>query len=144
MQTIKAFLSYIFSPSPGPQFNFYIPFIILVAILFITTIAFSVIYKNKKKEDFAFKRLFAKTSKRLLWLSFIFLFITAARYENIPYFSMRLWMYLALLLLGFFLYKTITVFKNDYPREKENVEHKMAVNKKKGTESRYLPHKNKR
>ena len=127
MEFIKSIAQYLFSRNPGVQFKFYIPLIILIGLLFLCAIAFSVIYKNKKKTDFAFKHYFKKT---------------AGRYENIPYFSMRIFMYLSLLILVYFIYKTVKTFIKDYPREKQNVQSRIGVNEHK--ELQYLPNKKKR
>lgn len=138
---MTSFFSYIFSTLPGTEFKFKIPMLILAIALLGGAMAFSVVYKNRKKTDFAFKRLFAKTTKRLTMFGFLFLFLLAVRHENIPYFSMRLWVYISLLLLAYFAYKTIKAYKKDYPREKENVHNNLAVHKKKAAVNRYLPNK---
>lgn len=141
---MKSIISNVFSTLPGAQFKYYIPMLILVFALIIGGVVFSIIYKKKKKEDFAFKRLFAKTSKRLILFGILFLVLTMVRYENIPYFSMRLWLYSSILLFVYFAYKTITVYYKDYPREKSNVHNNMAIHKKKVVKNNYLPNKKQR
>ncbi|MBD3361125.1 hypothetical protein GF366_04990 [Candidatus Peregrinibacteria bacterium] len=137
------FLKYFFTPAPGATIKFYLPISILAAILILGSIAFSILYKKRKKEDFAFKRLFKKTSGRARAFGILFIVLIAVRYENIPYFSMRIWMYLLLLILAYFVYKYIKIYKVDYPREKENVKFKQQ--KKSGKkENRYLPDKKKK
>lgn len=141
MAFIKNFFNYLFSANPGVNFRYYVPLIILVALLIGGSIALSVIYKKKRKDDFAFKRLFKKTSNRLLLFGILFLFLVLVRYENIPYFSMRIWLYLSLLLLAYFLYRTLRVYRVDYPREKHNAAPKITTHKE---EKQYLPNKKKR
>lgn len=143
MNTISSLFYYFLSPNPGSQFKFYIPMIILVALLIIGGIVFSVIYKKRKKKDLAFKKLFQKTATRSVLLGILFLVLTLVRYESIPYFSMRIWLYLSFLLLLFFLYTTIKTFKVKYPKEKENLEKRSHHMKKRETEKRYLPNKKK-
>jgi L-asparagine transporter-like permease len=144
MQSIKSFFFYLFYPLPGSQFKFYIPLLILALLLIVGGVIFSALYKNRKKTDFAFKRLFVKTSKRLVILGILFLLLVVVRYENIPYFSMRIWIYLSLFLLLFFAYKTAKTFKVEYPKEKENIMNKLGPITTKGEERRYTAKKNKR
>lgn len=117
------FLKYLFNPNPGTEFKFYIPLLILAAVLIIGAIALSIIYNHRKRQDFAFKRLFKRTSVYLLLLGLLFLFLIGVRFENIPYFSTRILLYISLLLLLYFLYKTIKTYKIDYHREKQNAHH---------------------
>ncbi len=144
MNTISSLFYYLLSPHPGSQFKFYIPMIILITILIIGGLAFSIIYKKRKKEDFAFKKLFQKTAARLILLGLLFLILTLVRYESIPYFSMRIWLYLSFLLLAFFLYSTIKTYKVKYPRERENLDIRMHSKKRKVSEKKYLPNKKRR
>lgn len=137
-------LSYFFSKNPGPQFNYYIPMIILLAILIIGGITLGQIYQSRKKYDFAFKRLFKKTAKRMILLGLLFGILTLTRYENIPYFSMRIWFYISFFLLGWFIYKTVKTYKIEYPKEKENVEKNTHVSSMKKEENKYLPNKKKK
>ncbi len=143
MKSISSFFFYLFYPLPGHQFKFYIPLLVLSFLLIVGGIIFSVFYKNKKKEDFALKRLFQKTSKRLVLLGLLFLFLVAVRYENIPYFSMRIWIYVSLGLLLFFFYKTIKTLKVDYPREKQNIENNLVGTRKKISKKTYTTKKKK-
>lgn len=142
MEKITTFLKNIFATDPGPNFKFYIPLIILAGILIVGAIAFSMFYEKKKKTDFAFKRLFAKTSRNLYLMDFLFLFLTAVRYENIPYFSMRLWLYLGLIGLLYMIYRFAKVYRTSYKLESEN----LAIRAEKTKESKakapkYLPNK---
>lgn len=135
-------LSYLFTSAPGAlaKFNLYVIGLGVFLILF--SIVFSYIYKKKKKEDFAFKRLFKGVNKVALIFGIILLLYAAVRYENIPYFSMRIWIYIALIILLYFVYKYIKKYKIDYPREKQNVQ--SITEKVKKEEMVYLPHKKKK
>ncbi|MEK7086131.1 MAG: hypothetical protein AAB953_03915 [Patescibacteria group bacterium] len=137
------FIKYLLSPNPGTAFKFYIPLAILIVVLIATAIAFSIIYNHRKKQDFAFKRLFKRTSTHLLLLGLLLLFLTGVRYENIPYFSTRILLYLSLLLLLYFLYKTIKTYRVDYPREKQNAHHVFSEQSS-GEIKKYSPSKKKR
>ena len=138
-----SFLTYLFSPEPGKDFLYYYPMLGLAATLIIGSIVASIIYKKRKKHDYAYKRLFKNLSTRLVTLGLIFIVLTAVRYENIPYFAMRLWIYLSLLLLAYFAYKYIKTARVDYPREKTNVKTNLRKVDTKKEENRYLPNKKK-
>lgn len=142
MNYITSTLKYFFNTTPGSEFSFYIPLIILAGILIIGSIVFSMVYSKKKKTDFAFKRLFKKLSSRFITIGIILLVLIALRYENIPYFSMRIWLYLLFLVFLYIIYKYIKTLKVDYPREKENV--KTLISKSSKETPRYLPSKKKR
>lgn len=138
MNSIKSMFYYFFAPVPGSQFKFYIPLIILIVVLIAGGIAFSIFYKKKKKEDLAFKRLFKNTSKRMILFGILFLVLIMSRYQRIPYFSMRILIYVALTALIFFTYKTVKTAKIDYP---ESISRKKS-NKK--TNKQYTATKKKR
>lgn len=143
MNYIKSLFVYLFKINPGSEFRYYIPIFVFIGLLFLGSIAFSIIYNKRKKTDFAFKRLFKKTPGRIFWIGFIVLLLTLIRYEAIPYLSMRIWLYLTLVIFLYFVYYTIKTYKIDYQREKANVEHMLhrSVSQK---ENKYLPHKKKR
>jgi len=135
-------MNYLFSKLPGTEFKFYIPLLILAGLLIVGGLIFGSIYKKKKKEDFAFKRIFKKLSKTAILMGILFGFLLLVRYEGIPYFSMRIWLYLSLLLLVFFIYRYFKKWRVDYPREKENVEYRRAASKSQKKEvPKYTTHK---
>lgn len=139
MEYLKNILKYFFAKYPGQNFGFYTEFIIFIAILIVGAIAFSIIYQKRKKYDFAFKRLFRKTASRLTLFALFFVLLIAVRYENIPYFAMRIFLYLAIVWFLYFVYKTVRAFQVDYPREKENAKINKPVAT--GPEKKYLPNK---
>jgi len=136
------FLKDLIDSTPGSEFSYYIPIIILSALLIIGSFVFSTIYKRKKKNDFAFKRLFKKVPRVMLIFGILYALILIFRYENIPYFSMRLWLYITTIVFLYFVYRYIKKFKVDYPKEKENV--RLNTKKPKKSENKYLPHKKKK
>lgn len=140
MEYIRSAVKYFFARNPGQNFEFYTEFIILIAALLVAAVAFSQIYRRRKKYDFAFKRIFGKVANRLTLLAILLTVLIIFRYENIPYFSMRILLYLAILLLLYFIYQTVKKFKVDYPREKQNISNKPAT----APENKYLPNKKKK
>ncbi len=136
MNTITSFLQYLFMPVPGPNFKFLIPMLVLAGILIAAGVTFSELYRRKRNEDFAFKRLFKKVSGRLVIFGVWFIFLVAVRFENIPYFAMRVWIYMSLLLLVYAFYHYLRIYFKVYPFERIN-----AQKKGPSIKSKYLPNK---
>lgn len=137
------FLKYLFNTNPGTEFKYYLPLGILIAILIVSSVAVSIIYDHKKHHDFAFKRLFKRTSLKLFLFGIFFLFLMGVRYENIPYFSMRIWLFLGLLVLAYLICKLVKTYFVEYQKEKLNAHH-TAVNNETREVKKYLPNKKKR
>jgi len=117
MEKISTFLKYLFDTTPGSDFSYYLPVIILAALLIVAGIAFMFIYNNKKKYDFAFKRMFKNTSRNLVLFGLLFLFLVGTRFENIPYFGMRFVLYIALLGLAYMLFGYVKTHTTTYKKE---------------------------
>jgi len=132
-------MSYIFNGIPGSAFGYYYEMIGLIVILLLASFALRNIYKRRAdNKDFIFKKMFRKTANRLTYFAIGIIFITLVRYENIPYFSMRLWMLLLLLgLLVFLGYQAYKYFKI-YPVERDKFESQPKVENAK---MKYLPNK---
>ncbi len=139
MENVKSFLYYFVDSTPGSQFTYQIPVIIIAAALIIGSIVFSGYYKKKKKSDFAFKRLFKHMPRNMMLMGILFVLLLIVRYENIPYFAMRLWLYLSLILLLYLVYRYVRIYTKVYPVEKLN-----AQPKSKKQEKKYLPNKKKK
>ncbi|MFA6992069.1 MAG: hypothetical protein WC269_02195 [Candidatus Gracilibacteria bacterium] len=144
MEKVTSILGYLFKAIPGSNFKYTIPVLVVAVLLILAGIVFGYIYNKKKKDDFAFKRLFKKTGSRLVLMGILFLVLVGVRYENIPYFSMRIWLYLSALLLLYVIYKLGKNFFKDYPKERENMFSSLKAHAAKKEENRYLPNKNKR
>lgn len=133
------FLSLLFKSSPGAAFSYYPHVIGLALALIVWSIVFHYIYKSKKKTDIAFKKLFKDVSQKSALMGVLFLVLVAVRYENIPYFAMRLWLYLAVALLAYFIYKYAQTYKKDYKEMKSHIHEKQAHTTK--PEKQYLASK---
>ncbi|MFH1284422.1 MAG: hypothetical protein ABIH78_02425 [Candidatus Peregrinibacteria bacterium] len=136
--------TYLFTPSPGATLKFYLPVAILAAILIVGSVTFSVIYKKRRKYDFAFKRLFRHVSSRAVTMGILLVVSIAIRHENIPYFSMRIWTYVIGLITAYLAYRYIKAYKVKYPLEKENAHLRHKAASPSSPEAKYLPNKNKR
>lgn len=138
-------LSYMFGAVPGDAFSYYYEMMGLIVVLILGSIAFKNIYKKKVQDkDFVFKKLYRKTPNRLLYFAIGFIFLLLVRYESIPYFSMRIWMYLTvvglLIYLGYQIYK---YFKT-YPKERDIYESRKTIKVEEDSRGKYLPNKNRR
>ena len=136
---MSSILSYLFSGTPGSAFNYHYEMLGLTVLLILAAFALKTIYKNRvNNKDFVFKRMFKKTSNRLIYFAIGILFVILVRYENIPYFAMRFWMFLLLLgLLVFLGYQAYKYFKI-YPAERDKFESQPKVE---NVKMKYLPNK---
>ncbi|MFA6306050.1 MAG: hypothetical protein WC651_05020 [Candidatus Gracilibacteria bacterium] len=117
MEKVNAFFRYLFDTNPGSDFSYYLPILILSGLLIAAGIAFMFVYNNRKKYDFAFKKMFKNTSKTLVLFGILFMFLLGTRYENIPYFGMRFVLYISLLGLAYVLFRYIKTHRIDYKKE---------------------------
>jgi hypothetical protein len=113
-------INYLFTKSPGQNFDYYIPFIIVIVLLIAAYFIFNHIYREKRKTNFAFKRNFKNLGKRMIQMAIMFTILILLRYENIPYFAMRIWLYLGIGLFLYIAYRYLKTYHVDYPKEKEN------------------------
>jgi len=133
-------INYFFTKVPGGEFNYYTLTIIAAVALILGSFAFRIIYKKRvANRDFVFKKMFKKVPSRLVYFSITLLFLILVRYEKIPFFSMRFWLYSLLLgflaMTAFYVYKYLKV----YPKELENFEARGHVTEE--TKTVYLPGK---
>lgn len=138
METLKNIAQYLFESAPGQNFSYYIVGLIIIGVMLVGAILFKQYYAKKiKNNDFVFKKMFKKFPNRLVYFSIGFLFLLGVRYENIPYFAMRLW--LILLTVGFLAYFGRQLYKyfKIYPKELANFESRPRQN----TQNKYLPNK---
>ncbi|MDP2642275.1 MAG: hypothetical protein Q8P62_00340 [Candidatus Peregrinibacteria bacterium] len=140
MEKVNTLLKYIFDTTPGSDFGYYLPMLILSGLLILAGIVFMFIYNKRKRKDFAFKRMFKNTSRSLVFFGILFLFLLGTRYENIPYFGMRFLLYISLLGLAYLLYGYVKTHRTEYRKElklnpkstfKENVQKEVSYTARK-------------
>ena len=137
MESIKSFLGYFFTSVPGKEFKYYTHFYILIGILILGSILFGYFYSKKKKTDIAFKRSFKKTASKLMLFAILFAILLLLRYEEIPYFSTRIILYLSVIVFLYWAYKSIKTYKITYLKEKGPKEEKKTDTKEKIQEKTY-------
>lgn len=128
------FLSYFFTKIPGSDFNYYIPLLVVAVLLFLA----GIVLKNLSSKNKALRRTLKKTPSHLTWLGIVLALLLAFRYEMIPYFSIRFFLFLTILLILFVVGKCVYLYVKVYPKELSNTEIP------KETKKVYLPNKNKR
>lgn len=130
---MKNLINYFLTTTPGPEMKFFIPLFALSGILILSSIIFSFIYKKRKKSDLAFKASFRSLSKNLMLLGIGFLILTLFRFENIPYFSMRIWLYALCLTFLYTAYYYIKEYKVSYSKQIKEKNKKVKTEEKKYT-----------
>ncbi|PKL36970.1 hypothetical protein CVV38_03745 [Candidatus Peregrinibacteria bacterium HGW-Peregrinibacteria-1] len=141
MNFLQSILSYIFSPNPGANFNYYGLFFGLSIGLIVVATVFHFYYQSQRKENLALKTSFRSLSRNLVIIAIVFLVLIGARYENISFFSMRLFLGLNILALVYLVYKSIKKYLTTY---KENLAKNMSQHhnqKEKKSTRKYLPNK---
>ncbi len=127
-------LEYFFDPLPPGQFKFVVVFIVIAAIGFVVSSAL-MFYLKQQKNDKIFKKLFRNLPGKLLTIAVMEGVYVIARYERMPYVSMR---FLNYIVLAYGLYVVIhyaQLYLKVYPADKKHREHQLKKNK-------YLPRKN--
>lgn len=129
---------YVFGRAPGAQFSYYMAALVIIGIMVLTGMGLKNYYTKKVRGgDYVYKKMFKKVSNNLVYFAIGFLFLVAVRYENIPYFAMRLWP--ILLGIGFLVYLGRQLYKyfKVYPKELSNFESRPKHSEK----NAYLPNK---
>lgn len=133
MKIINTILTYFFEPLPGGRFEYMYLFIILALVIVIASIALR-LYLRQKKEDKIFRKLFRTFPGKLQTIGIIFAIYVAARYERMPFLSMRFLNYIVLAVLLYLLIKYGKIYFQIYPAEKRHHQKQLELNK-------YLPRK---
>ncbi len=138
---LKTTFEYLFTRFPGAEFNYKWEVLIAAVILILGAAGFKAVHRRKvANKDFVFKKMFKKVPGRMIYLGMLLIFFVLVRTENIPYFSMRIWLFLTILgvivAAVYYLYKYLKV----YPKELENFESRITEDPK----AVYLPNKKRR
>lgn len=136
METLNQIVLYFFSPNPGRVFNYYILIGALITLFILLTVLVY-LYVRKNKEDKAFKKLFRNYPTKFLILAGLLGIYLILRYNYVPFFSMRILLYVLLGSSVYVIYAAIHTYLKKYPEEKERREKRMELNK-------YIPRKKRR
>jgi len=104
------------------SFNYTTETLIFAILLILASIIFSFTYKKFKKKNIAFKHTYKTLSKSLSTYGILFLLLDGFRYETIPFFSMRLWIYITVIAFAYTVIKYIIATVKTYPALKKELE----------------------
>lgn len=120
------FISYLFV-SPGAEFNYYLPIVVFAALM----IGIGLFIKLWSRKDKACRRVFKNSTGNFLTLGSITLILLGARYEEVPFISMRFLLGLSILVSFYAILKSILKYRKNYSSYKAQIEsQKNTPNKK--------------
>ncbi|MBU0667724.1 hypothetical protein KJ951_02705 [Patescibacteria group bacterium] len=128
MDILNTFVLYLFNPIPGRPFEYYYLVGIIVLLLLGLGI-FIRVYNRKNKEDRIFRKLFKKYPSKLWTMAIALAIYLLARYNYIPFFSMRLLFYLIAATTLYLIYDIINSYLRKYPAAKKLHHEQMALNR---------------
>lgn len=128
-------LSYYISPRPDPDFQFTKLTLALIVCFFVLSIIIK-IYRKKYAKDAIVKKMIKRYPGKLLLFATILIVLLLTREAGVPFLSMRLWWFLFLIVLIWWVLKIALNFKKEYKRRLKQV-NKHAV------KAKYLPKKKK-
>ena len=133
MAFLLTLLQYFFDPLPSGPYKYMYFFIGLAVVGVGASIALR-IYLKKQKEDKIFKKLFRDLPGKLQIFGILEAIYVFARYERMPYVSMRFLNYLVLAYGIYVLTRYVQLYLKVYPAEKKHHQEQVKLNK-------YLPRK---
>lgn len=103
MDLFKLFdLAYLFEPTPGYNYSYNWPFLVLFILIFAASIKVGDYLKHRPKAKME-APFFGGIPSFMRWFSFIGLLLNFFRDQNIPYIGMRVWLLLLFLSLPVYI-----------------------------------------
>ncbi len=133
MNIINTIFTYFFDLLPAGRFEYMYVFIILASAILIISIALR-LYLRKQKSDKIFRKLFRPLPGKLQTIGIALALYTGARYERMPFLSMRFLHYVIWAVAIYLLIKYSKIYFQIYPAEKKYHQKQLELNK-------YLPRK---
>ena len=122
------YVSYLFSPIPGPMFNYATSVYIFAIILIVVAIGFKFVL-NAKKKNRAFIKTFSSLPSEFIWMGIVTIILNGSRTSAIPYLSMRFLLYFILALSVFYILYNLYRLIKVYPKMKLKYESKKSKKK---------------
>lgn len=110
-------LSYLFSPIPGPVFNYIEILLVYSGLLVLTGILLKVIFIVKKTNR-ALKRTLKTAPSQFIWCGIIIGLLALSRTNGVPYLSMRFILFVFVALSIFYIGKSVYRMIKVYPELK--------------------------
>ncbi|HLG25487.1 MAG TPA: hypothetical protein VI588_01680 [Candidatus Gracilibacteria bacterium] len=133
METINQIFIYFFQPNPSRLFQYAIPLWILTAML-IAAAVFIIVRIRASKNDKSFKKTFRSYPTRLITAAVLLALYLLSRGSAVPFFSMRLMLFVVLGITGYLIYRLMKAYTREYPEEKKLRHDREELNK-------YIPRK---
>lgn len=124
---------YYFTTRPDPNFQFTKLTLFVIALFFLLSLAIK-IYRKKYAKDVILKKMIKRYPSRLLTFGTFLLLLLFFRETGIPFLSMRILWVIWLLILIYWIAKTLINFKKDYLRRLNQAKQHAAKKK-------YMPKK---
>lgn len=107
--------SFYFTPRPDPNFQHTKGVVILLAILFLTSVGLKIVRRRMLKDEI-WKKIIRRPADKLFTFALILLLLLIFRETGMPYLSMRIWGILWAITFLYSLIKFLATFKRDYAR----------------------------
>ena len=126
-------LKYYFTTRPDPNFQFTKLTLFIIALFFLLSLAIK-IYRKKYAKDVILKKMIKRYPGRLLTFGTFLLLLLFFREAGIPFLSMRILWVIWLLILIYWVVKTLINFKKEY-------RHRLSQAKHHAAKKKYMPKK---
>ncbi len=135
MDLIYDFFRYFFHAIPGPKFSYYLPLLVLAAVLIIAGIVLKMYIRKHSSDNKAFRRMFGHIPYQLIWIAVFFLVSLFGRYEKFPLLGARFVLYITALYAVYVIGKSAYNYVKVYPQQR--VQFKETPAQKKYTIEKY-------
>lgn len=109
-------LRYLINPNPGSDFQFFLPMIIIFALMFALGVIIPFFWKKKAKKITIYRDLQGKWRVSLIAFSLIGIFLLAFRRQDIPYLSARILLFVLFISIIYWLVNFLVYLRKDFSR----------------------------
>jgi energy-coupling factor transporter transmembrane protein EcfT len=131
---------YFFGPNPGSDFAFYPHLLTLVGILFLIGLAIKI--QNRRDKDF--RKVFNHTPGNYFTVAVIILILLGARYEGLPFISMRAVLAFTLLSTALMIFTNLKAYFQKLPEIRSHAIARQHQSKQRSEKPQYTIRKKKR
>lgn len=117
MNTVLNLIRYFFHPIPGSPFKFYIPLLIIAALLVLFGIGIRYYLKKKGRDDKPLKKLFGNLPFACYWFAAFILGNLFGRYERFPLLGARFVLYGTAIIMTYTFLKALYRYKKTYSKQ---------------------------
>jgi hypothetical protein len=128
-------LNYYLNTRPDPDFQYTKFAVLLIALLFLLSIALK-IYRKKYVKEAVLKKMMKRYPGRFFTFGSILLILLLAREAGIPFLSMRIWWFALFIYIIYWALKVCLTFRKEYRYRTRQTQTRHSKNK-------YLPKRKK-